>query len=94
MKLFHGSQRNYFMIYATFILGFGSGTDGDEKTKKNSRLGKTILHFLVRQSTSIIGCVRWSVGRVTHSFDDPHVAPYWPTWPCFLVCAMARKCVS
>ena len=20
---------------------------------------------------------------VTHSFDDPHVAPYWPTWPCF-----------
>ena len=25
-----------------------------------------------------------SVGRVTHSFDDPHVAPYWPTWPCFV----------
>ena len=24
-----------------------------------------------------------SVCRVTHSFDDPHVAPYWPTWPCF-----------
>ena len=29
-----------------------------------------------------------SVGRlvclsVTHSFDDPHVAPYWPTWPCY-----------
>jgi len=24
-----------------------------------------------------------SVGRVTHSFDDPHVAPYWPPWPCF-----------
>ena len=24
-----------------------------------------------------------SVGRVTHSFNDPHVAPYWPTWPCF-----------
>ena len=24
-----------------------------------------------------------SVGRsVTHSLDDPHVAPYWPTWPC------------
>ena len=28
-----------------------------------------------------------SVGRlvgwlVTHSFDDPHVANYWPTWPC------------
>ena len=23
-----------------------------------------------------------SVGWVTHSFDDPHVAPYWPTWPC------------
>ena len=28
-----------------------------------------------------------SVGRlVTHSLDDPHVAPYWPTWPCFLAC--------
>ena len=27
-----------------------------------------------------------SVGlSVTHSFDDPHVAPYWPTWPCFFV---------
>ena len=30
--------------------------------------------------------VGWLVGRsvgwsVTHSFDDPHVAPYWPTWP-------------
>jgi len=22
------------------------------------------------------------VGRETHSFDDPHVAPYWPTWLC------------
>ena len=38
----------------------------------------------MRQSTSTTGCVRWSVGwLVTHSFDDPHVAPYWPTWPCF-----------
>ena len=26
--------------------------------------------------------VGWLVGRVTHLFDDPHVAPYWPTWPC------------
>ena len=23
------------------------------------------------------------VCRVTHSFDNPHAAPYWPTWPCF-----------
>ena len=45
----------------------------------------------MRQSISITGCVRWSVGRsvgrsvcgVTHSFGDPHVAPYWHTWPCF-----------
>ena len=33
--------------------------------------------------------VGWSVGRlvgwlVTHLFNDPLVAPYWPTWPCFL----------
>ena len=27
--------------------------------------------------------VGWLVGRVTHSFDDPHVAPYWPTWSCW-----------
>ena len=40
----------------------------------------------MRQSTSITGCVRWLVSRVTHSFDDPHVAPYWPTWPCFQSC--------
>ena len=20
---------------------------------------------------------------VTHSFDDQHVAPFWPTWPCY-----------
>ena len=30
-----------------------------------------------------------SVGRsvcwVTHSFDDPHVAPYWPTRPCYYI---------
>ena len=27
--------------------------------------------------------VGWLVGRVTHSFDNLHVAPYWPTWPCY-----------
>ena len=31
--------------------------------------------------------IGWLVCRVTHSFDDPHVAPYWPTWPCLLVFA-------
>ena len=29
--------------------------------------------------------VGWLVGWVTHSFDDPHVAPYWPTWPCYYI---------
>ena len=24
-------------------------------------------------------------GWVTHSFDDPYVAPYWPTWPCLFL---------
>ena len=28
--------------------------------------------------------VERSVGRVTQSFNDPHVAPYQPTWPGFL----------
>ena len=39
--------------------------------------------FWVRQSTSIPGCVcrlvSWSVGWVTHSFDDPHLAVLIPT---------------
>ena len=25
--------------------------------------------------------VCWLVGRVTHSFDDPHGIPFWPPWP-------------
>ena len=29
--------------------------------------------------------VGWSIIRVTHLFDNPHVAPYWPTWPCFVI---------
>ena len=48
----------------------------------------------MRQSTSITGCVRRLVCRlvcqsVTHSFDDPHVAPYRPTWPCSLRLALS-----
>ena len=46
----------------------------------------------VRKSSGLLGATKhlynwlcplvgWLVGRVTHSFDDPHVAPYWPTWP-------------
>ena len=34
--------------------------------------------------------VGWLVGRVMHSFDDPHVAPYWPTWPCLMLNNMKR----
>ena len=53
------------------------------KKKKNIIFQKKKVTFQVRRSTSIIGCVRWLVGWLgTHSFDDPHVAPYWPTWPC------------
>ena len=54
-------------------------------------LGRILYLFQVRKSTSYIynrlcQSVGQSVGRsVTHSFDDPHVAPYWPTWPCFKV---------
>ena len=44
----------------------------------------------MRQTTSITGCVLWPVGRsvgwsVPHSFDDPYVAPYWPSWPCLYI---------
>ena len=43
----------------------------------------------MRPRISIIGCVRWSVGRlvgwlVTQAFDDPNGAPYWPTGPCYI----------
>ena len=33
-------------------------------------------------AVSVGWSVCWSVGRVTQSFDNPHVTPYWPTWPC------------
>ena len=29
--------------------------------------------------------VGWSAGRVTHWFDDPPGAPYWPPSPCYFV---------
>ena len=38
-------------------------------------------HPCVRLAVS----VGWSVGRVTHTFDDRHGAPTWPKWPCFHV---------
>ena len=47
--------------------------------------------FLYEETNLLLGATKhlynWLcplVCRVTHSFDDPHVAPYWPTWPCFL----------
>ena len=47
----------------------------------------------MRQSTSITGFVRWLVGLlVTHLYDDPQVAPYWPTWPCSSVVLCFRCC--
>ena len=40
-------------------------------------------HLYNWQFPSVGRFVGWSVGLlVTHSFDDPHVAPYWPIWPC------------
>ena len=28
---------------------------------------------------------------VTHSFDDPHIAPCWPTWPCFIITVYCKR---
>ena len=51
----------------------------------NPLLGAT-KHLYNWLCPSVVGLVGpTSVGRVTHSFDDPHVAPYWPTWPCITV---------
>ena len=37
--------------------------------------------------------VGWLVGLlVTHLYDDPQVAPYWPTWPCSSVVLCFRCC--
>ena len=48
----------------------------------------------VRQSNSITVCVRLLVCLlVTHSFDDPHDAPCWPTWPCFFFVARLLVCL-
>ena len=46
--------------------------------------------YIINNNVPLLGATKhlynWlcpSVGwSVTHSFDDPHVAPYWPTWPC------------
>ena len=43
----------------------------------------TSFPFLGDPNHLFTGCVRWLVGRVVYSFDDPHGAPYWPTQPCF-----------
>ena len=45
---------------------------------------KPLLYF--HDTASCLGCPIYNwlcplVCWVTHSFDDPHVAPYWPTWP-------------
>ena len=46
---------------------------------------KHLYNWLCRSVVQSVGhLVGQSVGGVTHSFNDPHVAPYWPTWPCFL----------
>ena len=38
-----------------------------------------------RACPSVGWLVGWLVGlSVTHLFNDPHVAPYWPTWPCYI----------
>ena len=56
------------------------------KWKKTMKIGGKILHLIINatEKEEMLN-VGWSVGRlvgrVTHLFDDPHVAPYWPTWP-------------
>ena len=39
------------------------------------------IYFLVRQRTTLTGCVYLSVGRLVHlsGNDNLHGAPYWPT---------------
>ena len=68
---------------STVIAATPSSQRGRKRTQEDASRS-----FQVRQSTSIIGCVRWSVGRsvgrVTNSFDNPLGAPYWAAWPCFI----------
>ena len=45
----------------------------------------TTKHLYNWLCPSVGGLVGLTVGRVTHLLDDPHVAPYWPTWPCITV---------
>ena len=37
--------------------------------------------------------VGWSVGWLVGN-DDPHVAPYWPTWPCSIIVCGSFECVN
>ena len=63
---------------------------GDEinhlKTEKEESKQQITYFFTFLGATQVAVSVGRSVGssdcRVTHSFDDPHVAPYWPFWPC------------
>ena len=52
--------------------------------KGNEFLGATkhLYNWLCPLVGRLVG---WLVGRVTHLGDNPHVAPYWPTWPCFYI---------
>ena len=50
----------------------------------------------MRQSTSITGCVRrsvgWSVGRSDNAFVRRSTRrTYWPTWPCYLALLTERR---
>ena len=60
------------------------------KTCFTFKLQQSILCFL-GATKHLYNWLYPSVGRsVTHSFDDRHVAPYWPTWPCFFYAPLLR----
>ena len=64
--------------------------------EKNNSTPRILAEFVTNMEKSFLGATKhlynWLcplVGRsvgwlVTHLFNDPHVAPYWPTWPCLL----------
>ena len=84
------NELSILLVTSLILGGFMNSMEGSDNTVKprsngfqgtNQFLGAT-KHLYNWLCLSVGWLVCWSFGRVTHSFNHPHVAPYWPTWPC------------
>ena len=75
-------------------------TDRKTERQRDRETDRNIIVFWCDKAhLKLAMSVGRSVGRlvslsVTHSFDDPYVAPYWPTWPCYALAHVNTKHAS